>query len=559
MVGKNSSNTITYEKSGFEAICTRAAPFFPLPKAVYWTSFKRLTRSPMLHKELILVLDYGAQYSQLIARRVRELGVYSELHPYTATLEEIRRLSPRGIILSGGPFSVYEEGAPVSSPELFSLGIPVLGICYGLQLMALQLGGEVDPAARREYGQADLTVDDQADLFAGLGPTLSVWMSHGDHLTRLPAGFQPIGHSANAPICAMRDRVRRLYGVQFHPEVIHTPQGREILSNFVYRICACEGGWSASSFIDRSLQDVQTTVGGGKVICALSGGVDSSVAAVLLHRALGDRLFCVHVNNGLMRKGESESVISTFRDQYHIQLDDVDASDRFLVALDGVTDPERKRKIIGNLFIQIFEEEAKKIGRVDFLAQGTLYPDVIESTSFRGPSATIKTHHNVGGLPERMHLKLLEPFRELFKDEVRAVGTALGLPDEMIWRHPFPGPGLAVRVLGEVTPERLRLLREADAIFVEEIRKAGLYRTIWQGFVVLLPVRSVGVMGDGRTYEYTVAIRAVSSVDGMTADWFRIPHDVLAVISSRITNEVRGINRVVYDISSKPPATIEWE
>jgi GMP synthase (glutamine-hydrolysing) len=513
----------------------------------------------MHHHELLLVLDYGSQYSQLIARRVRELGVYSELHPFNLAIDRIRHLAPRGIILSGSPHSAFDPGAPLSSPEIFTLGIPVLGICYGLQLMAFQLGGEVDTAARREYGQADLTVDDQSDLFAGLPRTLPVWMSHGDHLTRMPPGFEPIGHTANAPICAIRNRAGRIYGVQFHPEVVHTPGGKDILRNFLYGICGFTGGWSASSFIAESLEDVRRTVGDGKVICALSGGVDSSVAAVLLHRALGERLFCVHINNGLMRKGESEGVVRTFRDHYHIQLEYVDATDRFLAALAGVTDPERKRKIIGNLFIEIFEEQAKRIGTVDFLAQGTLYPDVIESTSFRGPSVTIKTHHNVGGLPEKMRLKLIEPFRELFKDEVRAVGAALGLPDDMIWRHPFPGPGLAVRVLGEVTPDRLRLLRDADAIFLEEIQKAGLYREIWQGFVVLLPVRSVGVMGDGRTYEYTMAIRAVSSVDGMTADWSRIPHEVLASISSRITNEVRGINRVVYDISSKPPATIEWE
>ena len=513
----------------------------------------------MTHKELVLVLDYGSQYSQLIARRIRELGVYSELHPFNLPVGKIRELRPHGIILSGSPHSTYEKGAPVSSPEILALGIPVLGICYGLQLIAFQMGGEVDKAARREYGHADLIVDDQLDLFFGLERTLSVWMSHGDHLTRSPQDFEPIGHTHNAPICAIRHAEKRIYGVQFHPEVVHTPRGKEILGNFLYRICGCEGGWNPSSFIEQSLEEVRRSVGEGRVICALSGGVDSSVAAVLLHKALGDQLYCLHINNGLMRKGESEAVVNAFRDHYHIQLDYVDATERFLTVLAGVADPERKRKIIGNLFIEIFEEEAKKIGKVDFLAQGTLYPDVIESTSFRGPSVTIKTHHNVGGLPEKMNLKLIEPFRELFKDEVRAVGTALGLPDEMIWRHPFPGPGLAVRVLGEVTPERLRLLREADAIFVEEVRKAGLYRTIWQGFVVLLPVRSVGVMGDGRTYEYTAAIRAVASVDGMTADWSRIPHDVLAAISSRITNEVRGINRVVYDISSKPPATIEWE
>jgi GMP synthase (glutamine-hydrolysing) len=515
----------------------------------------------MRHNEQILILDYGSQYSQLIARRVRELGVYSELHPFNIGTEAVRRLNPKGIILSGGPFSVYEPGAPVSDPDLFGLGIPILGICYGLQLIAHQLGGEVDRAARREYGHAALTVDDPSDLFAGMqyGEALQVWMSHGDHLTAMPPGFSAVGHSANSPVCAMRDPVRKIFGVQFHPEVVHTPRGAEVLRNFLYTVCGCAGGWSAASFIGSALEDIRKTVGDGRVLCALSGGVDSSVAALLLHRAIGDRLTCVHIDNGLMRKGESAAVTAMFRDRYHMRLDAVDASARFLAALAGVTDPERKRKIIGNLFIEVFEEEARKIGRCEFLAQGTLYPDVIESTSFRGPSVTIKTHHNVGGLPEKMNLRLIEPFRELFKDEVRAVGAELGLPEEMIWRHPFPGPGLAVRVLGEVTAERLRLLREADAIFVEEVRTAGLYRDIWQGFVVLLPVRSVGVMGDGRTYEYTAAVRSVTSVDGMTADWFRMPHEVLAAISSRITNEVRGINRVVYDISSKPPATIEWE
>ena len=515
----------------------------------------------MTHPERILILDYGSQYSQLIARRVRELGVYSELHAFNLTIDRIRELNPKGIILSGSPYSAYEKGAPISSPEIFNLGIPVLGICFGLQLIGHQLGGEVDRAARREYGQATLTIDDRSDLFADIPDDggLTVWMSHGDHLTRMPPGFEAIGHSANAPICAIRHPAKRIFGVQFHPEVVHTPRGKDVLRNFLYRICGCTGGWSASSFIQRSIEDIRQKVGKGKVICALSGGVDSSVAAVLLHKAIGDQLHCIHINNGLMRLDESEGVVSTFRDTFAMKLDYVDATKLFLTKLKGVTDPERKRKIIGKAFIEIFEQKAKRIKGADFLAQGTLYPDVIESTSFRGPSVTIKTHHNVGGLPKRMKLKLIEPFRELFKDEVRAVGLELGIPDDLIWRHPFPGPGLAVRILGSITRERLDLLRRADAIFVEEVKKAGLYREIWQGFVVLLPVKSVGVMGDGRTYENAVAVRAVSSVDGMTADWSRIPHDVLASISSRITNEVRGINRVVYDISSKPPSTIEWE
>jgi len=533
------------------------------PENSYISSVQTLLNGFMTHSEFVLVLDFGAQYAQLIARRVRELGVYSELYPFNIPLEKIKALNPKGIILSGSPHSTYDPGAPHSDPRIFDLGIPVLGICYGLQLIAYQLGGEVDKAARREYGHAELMIDDQSDLFAGFGgagsASTKVWMSHGDHLTKAPPGFEPIAHTSNAPICAIRNGQKKIYGVQFHPEVVHTQKGREVLHNFVYGICRCNGGWSSSSFIQDSVVEIKRKVGTGKIICALSGGVDSSVAAVLLHKAIGEQLYCIHINNGLMRKNESENVVKTFRDNFHMNLDHVDATDRFLGSLTGVSDPEKKRKIIGNLFIEIFEEEARKIGHVDFLCQGTLYPDVIESISFKGPSVTIKSHHNVGGLPEKMSLKLIEPFRELFKDEVRAVGRELGLPDDLIWRHPFPGPGLAVRVLGEITKDRLDLLRDADAIFVEEVSKAGLYRDIWQGFVVLLPVQSVGVMGDGRTYDFTVAIRAVSSVDGMTADWFRMPHEVMAAISSRITNEVRGINRVVYDVSSKPPATIEWE
>lgn len=513
----------------------------------------------MQHPETILILDYGSQYTQLIARRIRECGVYSEIHPYNIPIDTIWRINPRGLVLSGGPSSVYGTGAPISTEAIYDLGVPILGICYGLQLIAHQLGGEVDRAAKREYGKAELVVDNHDDLFAGLGDRLTVWMSHGDALTKLPAGFAPIGHSSNSPICAIRNPERKIFGVQFHPEVVHTPGGRDILMNYLYKVCGCKGGWNAQSFIENTINEIRTTVGDGQVICALSGGVDSSVAAVLLQKAVGPRLYCIHIDNGVMRKGESDNVVRLFRDSFHINLIYVDATEIFLGRLAGISDPEKKRKIIGNTFIEVFESEAKKIGAVKFLAQGTLYPDVIESVSFKGPSVTIKTHHNVGGLPEKMNLRLIEPFRELFKDEVRAVGRQLALPEELLKRHPFPGPGLAVRILGEITGDRLAILREADEIFIDEIREAALYDIIWQAFAVLLPIRSVGVMGDERTYEYTIALRAVYSVDGMTADWARIPDDTLAKISNRISNEVRGVNRVVYDISSKPPATIEWE
>ncbi|HXG37218.1 MAG TPA: glutamine-hydrolyzing GMP synthase, partial [Bacteroidota bacterium] len=501
----------------------------------------------MQHTETVLVLDFGSQYTQLIARRVRELGVYSEIHPYNISLDSIRKINPTGIILSGGPSSVYDDGAPRSTEKIYDLGVPVLGICYGLQLIADQLGGKVDSAARREYGKALLRIDKGDDLFAGLNGSTTVWMSHGDALSEIPAGFEPIAHTDNAPICAIRDPKRKIWGVQFHPEVVHTPDGKKILSNFLFTICKAKGDWTPASVIEKSVAEIRATVGSAHVLCALSGGVDSSVLAVLLHKAIGDQLHCVHINNGLMRKGESEQVVQTFRENFHINLTYVDASERFLAALAGVTDPEQKRKIIGKTFIDIFEAEAAKLkGDFEFLAQGTLYPDVIESTSFKGPSVTIKTHHNVGGLPEKMQFKLVEPFRELFKDEVRQIGEMLGVPKEIVTRHPFPGPGLAVRVLGEITKEKLALVREADDIFVQEIKAAGLYEQLWQAFAVILPVRSVGVMGDLRTYEYTVALRAVHSLDGMTADWASLPNELLARVSNRIINEIRGINRVVY-------------
>ncbi len=509
--------------------------------------------------EKILVLDFGSQYTQLIARRVRECKVYSEILPFNVSIERIKEFNPKGIILSGGPASVYSEEAPIPDRGIFELGVPVLGICYGMQLMAYMLGGEVARADRHEYGRAEIIIDDDTDLLSGITDRSVVWMSHADRIEKCPAGFKPIAHTSNSPVAAMADHKRRFYALQFHPEVAHTEEGKRILQNFVHNICGCKSEWQMSSFIEWSVQNIKKQVGDGKVICALSGGVDSSVTALLMHRAIADNLTCIFVDNGLLRKGEAQKVRDTFEQHFHIKLIFVDARLRFLSILKGVTDPEEKRKRIGREFIKIFEEEAKKIKGADFLAQGTLYPDVIESVSFKGPSATIKSHHNVGGLPEVMKLRLVEPLRELFKDEVREIGEELGLPEEICWRHPFPGPGLAIRCLGEVTEEKLSILREADAIVLEEIKKAGLYRQIWQAFAVLLPVRSVGVMGDERTYDYAVAIRAVTSLDGMTADWAKIPPEVLGMISNRIINEVKGINRVAYDITSKPPGTIEWE
>ena len=510
---------------------------------------------------MILVLDFGSQYTQLIARWVRESKVYCEIHPFNIALEKIRQLQPEGIILSGGPASVYQENAPKVSEDFFKMPVPFLGICYGMGVVNLAFGGEAGRAERREYGPADLVIDDNADLFYGFSANEAtrVCMSHGDKMTASPKGWSVLAHSDNSPIAAFANPTRRYFGVQFHPEVMHTVRGRQILNNFVFRVCGCRSDWTMEHFIESSVSKIRDQVGDGRVLCALSGGVDSAVAATLIFRAIRERLICVFVNNGLLRKNEAERVCSLFVERFGPSFRYVDASQQFLAALRGVEDPEIKRKRIGNKFIEIFEQEARALGEIEFLAQGTLYPDVIESVSVLGPSATIKSHHNVGGLPTNMKFQLIEPLRELFKDEVRNVGKELGLPPEMIQRQPFPGPGLAIRVLGEVSDERLKILRDADAIVLDEVRTAGFYEKLWQSFAVLLPIKTVGVVGDERSYENVIALRAVDSQDGMTADWVPLPYELLGKISNRILNEVRGVNRVVYDISSKPPATIEWE
>ncbi|MDP2599493.1 MAG: glutamine-hydrolyzing GMP synthase [Deltaproteobacteria bacterium] len=507
----------------------------------------------------VLVLDFGSQYTQLIARRIREAHVYCEIQSYNYPIEEIRKFNPGGIILSGGPSSVYAETAPKPNPAIFNLGVPILGICYGMQLIVKHFGGEVASAEKREFGKAEIEFERREPLFETITHPMPVWMSHCDHVTKLPDGFQSVAHTANSPLAALASKNRKIFGLQFHPEVTHTPEGNKLIENFLYQICGLSPTWTMASFAEEVIQKIRDQVGDQRVICALSGGVDSSVVAVLIHKAIGDKLTCIFVNNGLLRKEEPAKVDRVFTHTFRIPLISVNAEERFLKKLRGVTDPEAKRKIIGNEFVAVFDEEASRLKKIEFLAQGTLYPDVIESISFKGPAAVIKSHHNVGGLPEKMGLKLVEPLRELFKDEVRELGRALGIPQEVTGRQPFPGPGLGIRIIGEVTKERLEILRNADELMMQEVKASGWYGKVWQTFCILLPVKTVGVMGDERTYENVIALRAVESLDGMTADWTKLPYDLLGRISNRIINEVKGINRVVFDISSKPPATIEWE